>query len=203
MRCFFSFALVLGLATQLQAFSPPSSAESMKAKLVTEQLDNAELTRLRLDAKRPIQMDAIGVFDLAKPDGASLVLTQKYSSQNQFSFYAYPKTAIRGGITQQSVADFIRRESENAIRRQEFFEVVSMPVEDGPTKIRYLGGKPLTAEYVIKRTVDGELQRMMVQDSWVELDDMVYRVRIEAQEDQFKNFQSECKSLANSMFFLD
>lgn len=197
------FLASLLVASQATAFMPPTAPESMKATFVSERLEAIDMPRIRLEGKRNIQLDNVEIFDVAQPKEESFLLTQRFLPDNRMALYVYPSGSIRGGITVGSLNDYMRRLSENAIRRQEFFEVITMPEDEGPTKIRFLGAKPITVEYVVKRIIDGEPQRVKVQDSWAELDGQVYLLRIEAPEDRFDLFFRNAKSLANSMYFLD
>ncbi|GHB95242.1 DUF4148 domain-containing protein [Cerasicoccus arenae] len=186
------------------AFTQPNSAYPLKAEVVTELLETMQMPRIRLEGKHNIQLDYIDFFDLAKPNKESFLITQNLLPDNKMSLSVYPNSAISGGISQQTVSKYLRTRSEDAARKQEYFEIITMPESDaGPTKIRFLGAKPITVEYAIKRIIDGEPKRIIVQDSWAELEGETYLLRIEAPEDRFKQFFAQCKGIANSMYFVD
>ena len=193
------------LATvSLPAFAPPRSPLPLKAAIVSERLETMDIPRIKLSGKRDIQMDYLESFDIAKANNESVLLTHKFLKSNELSLSAWPATSIQGEIDQKNVADYLRKLGENAKRRQELFEVVTTPAPDGsPTKIRFLGGKPITIEYIILRQIDGEPTRVKVQENWMEMDGAVYMLKIEAPEDRFDTFFRQCKGLANSMYFLN
>jgi len=191
------------LAKPLDAFTEPRSPMPLKAEIVTEKLESMDIPRIKLSGKRDIQMDYIDIFSIEQPKDESVLLQHKFLPSNRFEFYVYPNTSIQGEIDSRNVANYLNRLRNTAVRNDEFFEVVAEPEPEGaPTKIRFLGAKPITIEYVIKREEAGEAYRSKIMEAWAQLDDHTYRLRIEAPEDRFDAFFRQCKSLANSMFFL-
>lgn len=192
------------LAGTLHAFNQPRQPLSYKVEMTTETIDSMELPRIRLKGDKDIQLDYIENFLIADAKDESLRLTHRYLTNNEMTLFVYPASSIRGGVTNQSVNDYLKRKSQDALRNEELFEIVTPPAtNEGSPKMRFLGAKPITVEYVIEREIDGQDTRIMVQESWAELDDQVYLLRIEAPEDRFDTFYRLTKGMANSMYFIE
>ncbi len=204
MKALLTLPSIVFLAAPLIAFTPPRNPARLKAEYTTERLETVDLPRIRIDANPDIQMDFLEAFTLTDAKDESLLLTHRYRPNLQISLSVWPETSIRGDIDQANVQDYVRRLSENAARNQEHFEVITPPTDDSaPTKIRFLGAKPITLEYIVVRSVNGESTRVMVQESWVQLNEQVYLLRVEAPEDRFNDFFRQCKGLASSMYFVE
>ncbi|WP_309399899.1 hypothetical protein [Cerasicoccus maritimus] len=183
---------------------PAAQISPLQAKIVTEKLETIEMPRIRLEGERDIQLDYYDGFSITKPKNESFLLTHRYLPNHEFSLTVFPDSAIPGGVTPGNISKYLRKLSEGAIRRQEFFEVVTLPTDDNtPTKLRFLGAKPVTIEYIIKREVDGETMRIFVQENWAQLDGTTYLLRIEAPEERFENFFNMAKGMASSMYFIN
>ncbi|WP_309385964.1 hypothetical protein [Cerasicoccus frondis] len=201
------FALLLGLTASLIAlprFSIAAQVYPLTAKMVTEKLESMELPRIRLEGKRDIQLDYYEAFAIDKPKDESFLMTHRYLPNLEFSLTVFSSSEIPGGVTADSITRYLRKKSEDAVSRKEYFEVIAMPSNDSePTKIRFLGAKPITIEYAIKREINGEPTRVIVQENWAQLDGETYLLYLEAPEDRFDSFFKQSKSIANSMFFLN
>ncbi|MEO0795916.1 MAG: hypothetical protein AAFX93_12170 [Verrucomicrobiota bacterium] len=195
--------LIAIASSALNGFDKPKGAYPYKVEPFSERLETMDIERVRLNGQRVILMDSASQFQTAKPTkGESVVLKKRFFPDYRMELYVFPNSSIRGSISKDNVSKYVKGLSEDAIRRQEFLEVLTMPEDDSaPTKIRFLGAKPISVSYAVKKVVDGDLQRVVVMDNWAQLDGETYLLRITAPEANFESFFSECRGLANSMYF--
>jgi len=198
------FLANVALAGAALALSQPrTGALPLETSIHMEQLETVQIPRLRLSGRETIQMDTRDFLEVMKGEqGESLVLNQRLLPSNRMSFYMYPNASVPGSVTPGSLAQSLRKQKDEAERQDAFFEILELPASTtGPAKIRFLGAKPITATYVVMKEIGGQPQKIVVMDSWAELGDHTYLLRIEAPEARFDHFFNQMRRLANTMHF--
>lgn len=194
----------LALFTALPISLPAAPVYPMTAKIVTEKLEAVELPRIRLSGKQDIQMDYYDALEIGKPRNESMLLKHRYLPNQEISLTIFNGSELKGGVSVESVARYLRRMSDEAARNKQYFEVITQPEGgEGPAKIRFLGAKPITIEYALTRDIEGKAVRCIVLESWAQMDGQTYLLRVEAPEDRYQQFFGLSKSLAGSMYFVE
>jgi len=184
---------------------PRQPALPLESSIYLEPLEVFQIPRLRLSGRQTMQMDVAEFLEVSRSDnGESFALQQRFFPDNRFSIYLYPNSAISGGISQASVAKYVQDMKGQADRQGQYFEIIEMPQPPtAPAKIRYLGAKPFTTLYSFNRKINGKPTPILVLDSWAQLGDYTYLVRVEAPADRFDTFFRQVKSVANTLHFIE
>ncbi|MGE9295040.1 MAG: hypothetical protein ACQKBV_01955, partial [Puniceicoccales bacterium] len=189
----YALLTLLSTAVSIPAVSgltQPSSAMPIQSSIYMEPLESVEIPRIRLSGRTTLQMNSPEGLEVTKPEGSeSFVLHQRYLPNNRFIVSVYPNSSVSGDVTPESLTRDLNRRATEAERRKQLFEIIELPAsEDEPSKLDFLGARPISATYAVNREIDGKTQKFIIMDSWAEVGELTYLVRIEAPADRFKQF---------------
>ena len=175
-----------------------SSVDHYKVSVYQETIETMQMDRIRMTGRKDILIDPIPqhYWNAAAKD-VSARFELKGAPEFKIDVISFPKNSFPHSLTPETLNAYL--EGRRLAHTDQSFEILESPeITTGPAKFRIFGERALTLRY---SSSQDEIKSVRA-ENWVEYDQIIYIVAIEAPANAFQLEFRDAKSSFNSMSYL-